>query len=568
MNEYIVEGGNESALVERLEALNSILGGIRSSMMVNDERSESLAEKISQWEVLFSCAKGHEVQIEVLREQMAEMALTMEKFATPSSEKSNDKEIFEKFETLNALLSDLRYVIDNDYGVLKAKDILPQLDELKAHQEALESRLNGISYSAVNPSQLEQLETRLGDQGSVLGSLEISLRSYSADMVAQRDELSQLRVSQEAQEGEWRHRVEGLEQWKAESLDSEGRRDVSYQNLGEELKSSIVALQKEMGERQDAIEQLGAQVELLKTQPSERQDSMEPFASQLELLKAQTSERYDDLNAALLENSRAIQQVQMGQSLMDAELHQTQEKRVAGVIQELTLARSHIEEQHRKVVEEMEFFKKSHREVSVLRTQLEEKNKDSLEDRREIRSLREQLEGIGDSFSRQQRFHWMGLAAVFFLGLGVTSWIMPSPAMPFAESPAMVGTEATKVIIPLDAPSVESTENEPFSEPASVVSTQTSKNLTASTVSPVVPTDSTQSVGPAFSRQASKTTATATGASSRKIEYTVKDGDSLWKIAKSHTGDGSVTERLERIKKENQLMDGKLRRGQVLSISL
>ena len=567
MNEYNVEGGNESPLVERLEALNSILGGIRASMMINDERAESLAEKISKWEELFSCAKGHEIQIEVLREQMAEMSLTIEKFTTLQNDKANDKVIFEKFETLNALLADLRHVIDNDYGVMKAKDILPQLDELRAHQEALESRINGISYSSVTPSRLDQLENRLGDQGSVLGSLEISLRSYSADIEAQRNDLSQLRVSHEAQEGEWRHRVEGLEQWKAECLDSEGRRDASYQNLGEELKSSIVALQKEMGERQDSIEQLAAQVELLKTQRSEPQESASPIGAEIDSFKTQVCERYELLNAALLENSRAIQQVQMGQSLMDAELHQTQEKRVAGMIQELTLARGHIEDQHRKIVEEVEHYKKAHREMSLFRAQLEEKNKENLEDRREISSLREQLEGIGDTFSRQQKFHWMGLAAVFFLGLGVTSWIMPSPTLPSLESSAMVGTEQTQVIIPLDAPAVEMMQNESFTEPSTVVSTQASRNLTAST-SVSASADSVQTVGPAFSRQASRTTAPVTGVSTRKIEYTVKDGDSLWKIAKSHTGDGSVTERLERIKKENQLMDGKLRRGQVLSISL
>ena len=117
-------------------------------------------------------------------------------------------------------------------------------------------------------------------------------------------------------------------------------------------------------------------------------------------------------------------------------------------------------------------------------------------------------------------------------------------------------------MIPLDAPAVESLEEEPL-----VASTQNPQS-TNGTESQTETVETPMSVVPAFTRQSSKGSAAMVDAANRKVEYTVKDGDSLWKIANKHPGEGNVTARIERIKKENQLKDGRIRRGQVLSISL
>jgi chromosome segregation ATPase len=640
MQEYSVDAGSGSALVERLEALNSILGGIRSSMMVNDEKTEELSARFSRWEEILGTAKGHEVQIEVLREQVAELFLALEKREQVQPQDSLSAETFAKVESLSQVMSELRQVIGGElfdarqelvdlktqfeawsqsqqeqaakadeesahlFNVsLKPEEILPQLDELRSHQEAIESRLNGISQS-VTIQQWEQLdgrqgdlhvriqqleatreklqlrleqllslrenfESRLNDQGLGLGNLEVSLREAMDESKNQGQTLLALREKSESLEGEWRHRVEQLEHYRAEALDVDGRLDVRCQEIAEstdhlrgvldglaqrevvgrardaelhrvseDLKAAVVALQNEMGEHQEVAEQMHAQLELLRTNIQ------------------------DNVLAQVTENVESIQQMRLGQARLEEELKQENEKRAEGMSRELVLARDHMDDQQRRVEEDLDQLKKSQREMGSLKEQLEEKGKENVEARREIRVLREQLDELGGSFSRQQRFNLVGLAAVFFLGLGVTTMMLPSASPMLAPAaPLVTQASAKPVLIPLDAPEVSAFGDESLQASAAPVKEVAPVEESTDTE------ESAMSISPAFSRQESKPSQVVSEASS-KVTYTVKDGDSLWKIAKKHPGSGSLSDRIERIKKENQLNDVNIRRGQVLSISL
>jgi nucleoid-associated protein YgaU len=164
-----------------------------------------------------------------------------------------------------------------------------------------------------------------------------------------------------------------------------------------------------------------------------------------------------------------------------------------------------------------------------------------------------------------------GIAAVLLLSVGLSTLMMPDPSLATMSGiPTQALSQSTaepveptqsEDWIALDAPALNAPEpvvEAPVVEPA-VAQQEADFSLDVPEVAPAVTSS--------FALQRTNESSTS-AQEAEKVEYTVQEGDSLWKIAKEHRGQGGMMERIERIKRDNALDVDSLKPGQVLSIYL
>jgi chromosome segregation ATPase len=626
MEENLVgtQGGQE--LIERLEALNTILGGLRRVMVDGDGRVSSLEDQVA-----LMSTENLEQRVSQINEMMASLRGVIEsKLETVGSrlttleaqEPSSDSALPDGFDAeWSSVISGLEALKSSLSRRVTAEEIFPQLDEIRAHQEAMESRLHALGQMDT-VEEITELKERHGDHQLRLQQLEASkeqagfnveqLKSQWPEMLAtqsatqsesQKQEFEQRGIRLETQwqslGQESRDRLKGLEDWKSEALEFgakvEGDLKKSeaqalmlekklhgLQSQSESETSELSgALEESMSEFKMVLDGLSQRDVSARAKESELQKAIDALSEkvisgseklemQLNETKCKSEASLEMLSFELKEKSEALGQLKLGQDKLVEELTFETEKRAEGMTRELVLARDHMEDQQKRVDEDLDDLKKSQRELGHMKEQLTSEEETSRSSKKELRSLKEQLHLLSTDMRRQKSFAMGGIAAAFLLSVGLTLTMMPpsddmmmSALAPVAQS--QNSNQYSEDLIPLEAPDVVALmEEEILAENEAQVAEQIFEDP-----EPLIPQANGSVVTTAFSREENSGSVTPEASNrSTPKEYVVEEGDNLWKIAKKHPGQGTLMERIEKIKKDNQLSTANIRPGKVLSIYL
>ena len=111
--------GDLVAVADRLEALNSVLGGIRTALSCADEKTEGLADQCSSLERDLAALSSHQQEIELLREQLAELRLEVNRAHEGKGDQGSD--VAFRIEELNGLMDSIRSTITVELGAIRSR---------------------------------------------------------------------------------------------------------------------------------------------------------------------------------------------------------------------------------------------------------------------------------------------------------------------------------------------------------------------------------------------------------------------------------------------------------------
>ncbi len=695
MNNSFGGAGDLVAVTDRLESLNSVLGGIRTALFCADEKTEGLVEKCSSLERDLGALSAPSQEIELLREQLAELRLEVDRELEGKEGQGSDVSL--RIEELNGLMDSIRSTITVELGAIRSRlgilesgssvdkielisgrldrlqhdlesqsaiveqqslalkdvegsssifaesglspeDILPQLDELRAHQETLESQVHGIGEAERAP-WAQELHDRQGDHQVRLQKLEASkeglglrfeqLKSAQLDLGDECDRrLGELASSSSASVRDLEGRLTkgehalGVLRTDIEELmahQAKGETEALFLRLGE-LESVLLSVKTRLsGGVQLGLETMEGRLsdlELFQVSQDQRGHALE---SKLDALSGASVERDSSVEERLSTSSALLEGVQTSLSRMEAEVSACREKVDSQQLGEEAFAAtaqldlddlrkivkadhdrleelgeqcSHIDDRIRQqmglrdeelrnnlavaqqstdgerelVREELLKIKEGQEEVVSLKEELEGRRYENDELRSSLRRLNDDLFQLKSEGVRQKKVFFSGMAAALVMSVGLSTYMSRS-AVPVLNEPTMAlsAVEVPEVLelsaykeagwVPLEAPVIASPEEVAVDVPV---------DESAPAHLDVVPSNP----GPSsYAIQVSPAVTMETN-SGNKVNYTVQEGDSLWKIAKKHKGKIGVMERIEKIKRDNELNDANLKPGQLLSIYL
>jgi chromosome segregation ATPase len=679
---------SEHALVERLEALNTILAGLRGVMVSNDDKVIDLADRLNSIEAEVSDSRSKAQELADLKEKV--QALSQSAKESINKDGDSDDAIADRLEKVNVVMGELRKILDSKLEMLLVRiehleafeksmvgaaasekvdsealdslghrcdelframsdlktamdskinpdDIYPQIDEIKLLQETVESRLHGLSQFD-GPAEVEELKNRQGDHHLRLQQLEASkekaelervqgeanLREVQAKSLQEfHQKLEELESKIQDTKGGWHEEFElslkghedrlgDLESWKTEALAFGAKLEAKFESEMTELKGSRSDLDSnleqmkgllngETAELKGAFEESLTEIRHVMDALSKRDVSARAKESELQKAVDRLSEdmagiwdKWSSEKSELLESvsaevkslvaeveskSEELRQLRIGQARLSEEVKFETEKRAEGMTRELVLARDHMEDQQRRVDEDLEDIKKNQKELGGVREQLLKEEEAHRQSKREIRHVKEQMDGLRADLVRQKSFAFSGVAAAFILSVAVSFLMMPQ-SYDLGGNTHVASTlniEPTPELIPLDAPEVDLlgadtdlSEGEALAEtlveelaPEPIVEEEVASDV----VEPMVTTAFARNDEERYDESSEDNLISASRDQSEK-EYVVQEGDSLWKIARKHPGQGSVIDRIEKIKKDNQLNSANIRPGRVLRIYL
>lgn len=444
----------------------------------------------------------------------------------------------------------------------QAQELRAQLDKgLAQFKSELETSFDGMRQSLAEES---------GERVETFTSLESQLKALSSELENVSSELL----------GQTLERVQGLEsRWAAEEAELKAGVEESVAEIRmvlDNLSRRDVRARAKESELERGLEGLG---EKLATEMNSREVLEQQWLEKVEALGGAWSKESEELRAQLDEKDEELQQLKLGQSKLGQEFKVETEKRAEGMTRELVLARDHMEDQQRRVDEDLETLKKSHRELGAVKEQLAKEEQATQKAKRDLGDLKGELNHLRDELSSQRRFALGGVAAAFLLSVGVSSLMLPNAMdLQVEAAPAYSQTApvAREELIALDAPVIDVAEVDPSAEfDESTVTEVVPDEVYAdveSSMEPEVDAESVETmVTTAFSREDTQEASSFVESepeTPKAQSYVVKEGDSLWRIAKKHPGEGSVIERIEKIKRDNQLENDSIRPGRVLSIYL
>lgn len=661
--------GDLVAVADRLEALNAVLANVRSALSCVDDKTEGLVDQCSSLERDLGALGSHQQEIELLREQLADIRLELNREREGQDDQGADVAL--RIEELNALMDAIRSTITVELGAVRSRlgilesdssvdktdliserldrlqqqlesqvalfeqqsltlkrmqetsfgegglsprDILPQLDELRAHQESLESQVHGIGEAERAP-WAQELHERQGDHQVRLQKLESSkeglglrfekLESAQLGLGKLKDRLA----NEEVALGALRSDVEELM-----AHQTKGETEALFLRLGE-LESVLLSLKTRLsGGVQlslDTMERRLSDLELFQVNQDQRSQALD---SKLEAWFTASAEKLSDSSAAMEEGLRE------SLSCVEADLSAFREKvgshqlaadgfaaaarsdvdelkkavksdhdrleqlgeQYAGIDDrirhhlgvreeefrsELAVAQQSSAGERELVREQLSKISDGQQEVLVLKEELESRRGENDELRSSLRRLNDDLFEVRSESVRQKKVFFSGMAAALMMSVGLSTY-MSRPSVPVARDSmlAISSLEVPQVLepttqvepewMPLEAPTID----EPEDSAVDVLLEDSAPS--SSGTAPVSPSASSYAI------QMSPAEATMETRSENKVNYTVQEGDSLWKIAKKHKGKVGVMERIEKIKRDNELNDANLKPGQLLSIYL
>ena len=111
--------GDLVAVTDRLESLNSVLGGIRTALFCAEEKTEGLVEKCSALERDLGTLSAPSQEMELLREQLAELRLEVDRQL--EGEEGQDSDVSLRIEELNGLMDSIRSTITVELGGIRSR---------------------------------------------------------------------------------------------------------------------------------------------------------------------------------------------------------------------------------------------------------------------------------------------------------------------------------------------------------------------------------------------------------------------------------------------------------------
>jgi nucleoid-associated protein YgaU len=373
------------------------------------------------------------------------------------------------------------------------------------------------------------------------------------NLEAMESRLTDLELLQASEEERWsslRSDLEAVSETVAKQDVISRAKDSELEALHVEQQEALSHLQREVGEHHDAID---------------------VNEVDFRTFKSSTQDELEKLKTMIKGDGEAMRDVRLGLSRVEEELKQQVGEREAGLRQELALAKQSSQSEQAVVKEEITDLKKRQDQVVNLRQDLEESRGENAELRKSLRELNSNVYDLQAQSQSQKKMMFTGIAAVLLLSVGLSTLMMPDPSLATMSGiPTQALSQSTaepveptqsEDWIALDAPALNAPEpvvEAPVVEPA-VAQQEADFSLDAPEVAPAVTSS--------FALQRTNESSTS-AQEAEKVEYTVQEGDSLWKIAKEHRGQGGMMERIERIKRDNALDVDSLKPGQVLSIYL
>ena len=244
------------------------------------------------------------------------------------------------------------------------------------------------------------------------------------------------------------------------------------------------------------------------------------------------------------------------------------EQKSKSLNKELVLARDSQYDQHQKVQKQLDQVKQQQREIGNLKENLEGKEKETKELKHEVRILKNEMGALYRQLRQQKTMAIGAIAAAVVVSVGLSYILTPSldESTGYSSPIAMINDTPQnfqEARFDLDAPEVE--VEEVYLENNAVAVEKTDFFGEAEEVQPEEAAVEAPMIAPAFTKEESAESKPKPGF----VDYTVRDGDSLWAIAKKHRGKGALMERIEKIQRDNKLKNpGSIKNGQVLRIFL
>lgn len=654
-----------SALHQRLDALNEILGGMRGVLLQDQQDLQTLLQKGQEAEDRFGVVEQWKDELDALTEQVLEISekLEVEAPATENEAPAIDPERITALEqrviAVSQIMSELKVhlqekaVASSDDSEIQAtlheltgkfgeqhhklQEIKDHLRSFGARFEEWEKRLatsddqlqqvrNGLSRQAQsfverqshNESKVEEvrqqlsdgLETLRGEQKSAFEAVYQDVENSLEDQKVQQQEAAASRAQIEAnlddllqktngirssmddqqrQQDGFFGRLEGLEQGlslfreyvdgirsKADNTEVESHarlRELSHQieaaqGVLDGLAQREVTSRARDSELRNSIEEISNKVSSLQCEMGERLDHEATLVAQWEETQRSWSEAFDGAVEQNKDLAAEIAQIKDSHKSISNEIEDRSEKQAESVTRELTLARDYIEDQQKRVNNDLDGLKRNQREMGGWRQELDHHSQEQKSSRQEIHRLEERIGALQGDLRRSRTGTVVAFAATFalvcstFLFQDAVDTVVPAP-LQITQTPERISLEPLPLGLEEDMMGESVNWEEPTVTEESTAEPMEEPTVAEATV--VMPAYSTPAV---LASNVEEPMEGDLAADDRVITYTVQDGDNLWKIAKKHRNDLPLMERIERIKQDNQLENADIKPDMVLRIFL
>jgi len=571
----------------RLVQLNQVLSGVRSHLEHSAKERSEIEQKfddlrLSVFELSSQAKESSKEQDELISVWQDRIVQLENLYAEGVSGKNVSQEELEaKLNLLNHTLNEIRtkletVQLDDKEELIKSLPFAQfesKIQSIQEHYGSLEKHVYETderqNMHFVRLQQLEVSREEILSKTRELWSLNNEYKGVVQDQEGRLDFLDKERT-------EIKYKMDELEQCIHQKLDQESQAWKESRDEFHGLHAKFEAFHRELAlgvsqafeqgqnlqMEQERLEQSKVarhEVEKLESQFKDIQQQQTQFEEQAQSTQMGHEILIDGIKVEVMALNEKVEEVKK-------QFENEVEQRSQNLNKELVLARDSQFDQHQKVQQEIDKIKQQQREIGNLKENIEAKEKESKELRHEIRILKNEMGGLYRQLRQQRTVAFTAIAAAILMSVGLSYIISPASSVSSENVAAMYQPIAHMMdedSVDLEAPKVE------------VIEIYDDKQLLGAEDNDLFKTTNNEAieqeemvkeslVAPAFN----KVEDTQAQMTSKFVEYIVREGDSLWAIAKKHKGQGELMERIEKIKRDNQLQTPQIKRGQVLRIFL
>jgi len=583
---------NETSIVEsRLLGLNQILSGLRSKLETDEQGRVGLENKFEDLRQSFSQLSsqtndGNKEQIELIESWESRVAELEERISSAPA-KNNDE-----VENLESKLSNLNETLNSLRENLEASQSEESVEPFNT--EEIDSKIESIQeYYGVMEKHIFAVEEKQDQQLLRLQQLELGREEILAKTRELWSLSNEFKGSVQDQDG----RLDFFEKEKSDIKDKIGEVELelatkfdgnseAWNQAMDEFKSfyaKFEVFQKELSlgvsqalEQSDKALQEQKRLEDEKVALKDQLNQVDDVKEDIKTIRDQSAQFEEQVQSAQLGHEILVDGVKVEMSTLHEKVEDFKKKfedeveqKSKSLNKELVLARDSQYDQHQKVQKQLDQVKQQQREIGNLKENLEEKEKETKELKHEVRILKNEMGALYRQLRQQKTMAIGAIAAAVVMSVGLSYIITPSfdetagYSSPIAMIDETLPATFQEASFDLDAPEVE--VEEVYLETNTVAVDKTDFFGEAEEAQSVENVVEAPIVSPAFTKEENSNSKPKPGF----VEYTVRDGDSLWAIAKKHRGQGALMERIEKIQRDNKLKNpGSIKDGQVLRIFL
>jgi len=582
---------NETSIVEsRLLGLNQILSGLRSKLQTDEEGRVGLENKFDDLRLSFSqlssqTDESNKEQVELIESWKNRVSELEEKISNAPAKNNVEVENLEnKLSNLNQTLTSLR---EN----LEASNSEESVEPFNT--EEIDSKIESIQeYYGVMEKHIFAVEEKQGQQLLRLQQLELGREEILAKTRELWSLSNEFKGSVQDQEG----RLDFFEKERSEIKDKIGEVELelatkfdtnseAWNQAMDEFKSfyaKFEVFQKELtlgvSQALDQSEKALLEQKRLEDEKAALKDQLgavDHVKEDIKTIRDQSAQFEEKVQSTQLGHEILVDGVKVEMTSLNEKVEDFKKKfedeveqKSKSLNKELVLARDSQYDQHQKVQKQLDQVKQQQREIGNLKENLEGKEKETKELKHEVRILKNEMGALYRQLRQQKTMAIGAIAAAVVVSVGLSYILTPSldESTGYSSPIAMINDTPQnfqEARFDLDAPEVE--VEEVYLENNAVAVEKTDFFGEAEEVQPEEAAVEAPMIAPAFTKEESAESKPKPGF----VDYTVRDGDSLWAIAKKHRGKGALMERIEKIQRDNKLKNpGSIKNGQVLRIFL